>query len=345
VAVARKQFGASHTEYVPQLATLVSRPPRGEAWVHEIKFDGYRIGVWIDGPEIRLLSRRGNDWTKEFPEVVTAVRALGARRALIDGEVVMLDERGVASFQALQNRARSRKGLAYYAFDLLRLDDVDLTNQSLEDRKRRLRELLGDDGRVLRYSTHFDSDGELVFRRACELGAEGIVSKRRDAPYRRGMRHDDWQKSKCLLRQELVIGFTDPSGSREGVGSLLVGHYESGHMRFAGKVGTGEGWTAAFSRELRRRLQILEHSECPFDPPPSGYMRRNAHWVRPELIAEVEIAEWTAGGHIRQGRLRGFRTDKEPSEVTRERPAREVRKRHRRDSRLERARRRRRVAR
>lgn len=309
------------TKYDPQKALLVDRPPSGTQWLHELKLDGYRMGVFIAGNDVRIVSRRGTDYTSAFPEIVEAAKTLHVTEAAIDGEIVVLDERGISSFQRLQHRASSRRGLTYFAFDLLALDGTSLVRLPLEERKSRLESLLASESTdIIRYCPHFDTDGAEVFAKACALGAEGIVSKRRDAPYRAGSRSPDWQKTKCVKRQEFVVGgFTDPEGSRQGVGSILVGYYEEGSLRFAGKVGTGRGWSDAFSRQLRRSLEEIEVEKSPFHPVPPGWLGRNAHWVRPEPVVEVEFTEWTAGGHVRHPTLRGFRRDKAPSEVTRER--------------------------
>ena len=241
-------------DYRPQLATLVNAPPEGDGWLHEIKYDGYRIGCAIDAGRVTLWSRQANDWTREFPEIAAEAQALRVRRALIDGEVAVLMPDGRTNFQALQNSlAGDRQGeLVYFAFDLLELDGKDVGGAPLEERKEALRRIVPADGGPIRYSRHWVGDGSNVFREACRLGFEGLVSKRRDLPYRAG-RSPGWLKSKCLLRQEFAIGgFTLPSGPREGIGSLLVGVHEGGRLRFAGKVGTG--FTEASSRDLRRRL-------------------------------------------------------------------------------------------
>jgi bifunctional non-homologous end joining protein LigD len=308
--------------YKAQLATLVDEPPSGAQWLHELKLDGYRIGVFVERDGVRLMSRRGTEWTRDFPELVASARKLRSRDTVIDGEVVMLTEGGVSSFEALQNRGKSRGGLAYFAFDLLTLNGRDVSKLPLVERKQLLLELIGDGVGIIRYTQHFDGDGRAVLDQACALGAEGIVSKRRDAPYRPGARHDDWRKSKCSKRQEFVVGgFTDPSGSRVGVGSMLIGYYEGDELRFAGKVGTGRGWSASFGRDLRKRLERLAQDACPFNPRPPGWLGRNAHWVKPTEMVEVEFTEWTAGGHIRHPSLKGFRRDKDARDVVRERTA------------------------
>ena len=309
--------------YRPQLATLVSAAPAGEDWLHEVKYDGYRIGCFIDDGHVKLLSRNGNDWTDKFAEIVEAAKSLGLRRALLDGEAVVLLGDGRTSFQALQNAfsGGSRAGLVYFVFDLLHLEGADLAGLPLEERKAALQSALagaGASGRI-RYADHVPGNGDVVLQEACRLGLEGIVSKRRGDPYRPG-RNDGWVKTKCIRRQEFVIGgFTDPEGSRAGIGALLVGFYQDGHLRFAGKVGTG--FTRKLAEDMRRRLDAIGQSECPFTPTPPGPLGRRAHWVRPELVAEVAFAEWTAEGRVRHPSFQGLRQDKRPAEVISERPA------------------------
>ncbi len=309
-------------EYRPQKALLVDRPPVGDRWIHEIKLDGFRMGVFVNDGAVRIISRRGTDYTDGFPEVVAAARKLRVKEALLDGEIVVLDEHGVSRFQLLQQLGANRRGLVYFAFDLLSLNGETLTDLPLEKRKERLRKLLGRRTGVIRYTPHFDTDGAEVFAKACALGAEGIISKLRDAPYRIDARSSEWQKIKCVKRQEFVVGgFTDPEGSRVGVGSILIGYYEGDALRFAGKVGTGRGWSAAFGRDLRRQLEKIETDRSPFNPLPAGPLGRNAHWVKPKLVVEVEFTEWTGDGHIRHPSLQGFRDDKKPRDVIREREA------------------------
>ena len=315
------------SQYDPQQALLVAEPPTGGGWLHELKLDGFRMGVFVTGRgkarRVRIISRRGTDYTADFPEIAAAAMKLTAKAVVLDGEVVVLDERGRSSFQLLQQLGASRRGLAYFAFDLLALDGEDLTPLPLEERKRRLEKLIGRREGVIRYTPHFDIDGATVLAQACRLGAEGIVSKCRTAPYRTGQRSPDWQKTKCVRRQEFVVGgFTDPEGSRVGVGAILVGYYEGGALRFAGKVGTGRGWNDAFGRKLRELLESIEVGVAPFDPPPRGALAKGSHWVKPRLVADVQFAEWTADGRIRHPSLQGFRADKRPADVRREREAR-----------------------
>ena len=315
--------------YLPQLATLVAEAPPGDEWLHELKYDGYRIGCHIGAGgrsarasrPVRLESRNGGDWTAEFPTVVAAARALPVSRALLDGELAVVLPDGRTSFQALQNARRTPGAidLVYFVFDLLELDGEDLTRRPLEQRKEALRQVLGDDRGVIRYSDHVIGDGARFYQAACAGGLEGIVSKRRADPHRGG-RSRGWLKIKCVLRQELVIGgFTEPKGSRAGLGALLVGVYEDGALRFAGKVGTG--FTQASARALRERLDRLEAERSPFTPRPPTAVARAARWVRPELVAEVAFSEWTDDGKIRHPSFQGLREDKRARQVRRERPA------------------------
>jgi bifunctional non-homologous end joining protein LigD len=308
--------------YRPQLATLVKAPPSGDEWVHEIKFDGYRIGCHIRRGLATLVSRNGKDWTAMFPEIAGAAAKLGVANALIDGELAMVLPDGRTSFQRLQNALSgeaARASLVYFVFDLLQLEGERLDRQPLEERKARLRRLVGrrTQGRI-RYTEHVVGQGEAFFAQACRLGLEGIISKRRDAPYREG-RHTEWLKTKCTQRQEFVIGgFTDPEGMRAGLGALLIGYYEGGRLVFAGKVGTG--FTHKSAIDLRRQLDALEQKSAAFNPPPPGRLGRDAHWVRPLLVCEVVFTEWTADGKIRHPSYQGLRADKKAHDVVLERP-------------------------
>jgi bifunctional non-homologous end joining protein LigD len=306
----------------PQLATLVARAPAGDQWLHELKFDGYRILARLAQGRVRLLSRNGRDWTDRFPAVAQSLGRLPAREAMLDGEVAVLLPDGRSSFQELQNfMAKTGRGrLVYMVFDLLHQDGYDLTGARLEDRKAALERLVTDAGPttdVVRYSDHVIGGGPEFVDHACRLGLEGAVSKRRDAPYR-GTRGPEWVKTKCVKRQEVVIGgYTDPEGSRIGLGALLAGVYEDHRLVYVGKVGTG--FTGQTLRELRARLQALAQPACPFASPPTGVGR--AHWVRPELVAEVVYGEWTEEGKMRHPSFQGLREDKPADQVVRERPA------------------------
>jgi bifunctional non-homologous end joining protein LigD len=286
--------------------------------VHEQKFDGYRIVAELEDGRATLWSRRFNDWTAQFPTITRAIERLPAKRAVIDGEVAAVLPDGRTSFQALQNAiGTAAPNLLYFAFDLLLLDRDDLTSLPLEQRKERLKALIADVPQ-LRYSDHVIGNGKAFFELACKRGLEGIVSKRRDRAYSPG-RNKDWLKTKCLLRQELVVGgFTDPEGSRVGIGALLVGYYQDGALVYAGKVGTG--YTAKMLREIRAELEPLEIAKPPFQPVPQrAWTGPHVHWVRPKLVAEVAFSEWTGDGRLRHPSFQGMRRDKPASEVIRER--------------------------
>jgi bifunctional non-homologous end joining protein LigD len=308
-----------HPDYLPQLATLIATPPPGDEWLHEIKYDGYRIGARVRKGRVTLYTRNGNDWTAAFPEIAAAIEKLGLDDALIDGEAAMVLPDGRTSFQAMQNVGDpSRRGrLVYFVFDLLRLNGQGLQSQPLQERKTRLKQLVGAKKTgLIRFSEHIEGNGDAFFAEACRAGLEGIVSKRRDQPHHAG-RHGGWLKTKCVQRQEFVVGgFTDPEGMRAGIGALLIGYYEGERLIFSGKVGTG--FTHKMTLDLRAKLDRIEVNAAPFIPPPLGSLGRNAHWVKPELVCEVVFTEWTTDGKIRHPSFQGLRKDKNPKQVVRE---------------------------
>jgi bifunctional non-homologous end joining protein LigD len=303
-----------------QLARLVAEPPEGPEWIHEQKFDGYRILAEKAGDTVRLFTRRFNDWTAELPTVAAAVARLPCKRALIDGEVAAVLPDGRTSFQALQNAfSGTGANLAYFVFDLLSIDGEDVRAQPLIDRKERLKKLVGKRPGLIRYSEHVEGSGRKFFELACKQGLEGIVSKRRDSPYTGG-RGGAWLKTKCILRQELVIGgYTDPEGARTHIGALLVGYHEKGKLLYAGKVGTG--FTQKLLVELKALLEPLETRASPFSPePPRAWTGPGRHWVEPRLVGEVAFSEWTADGRLRHPSFQGLRKDERAADVIRERP-------------------------
>ncbi|HEY1816049.1 MAG TPA: non-homologous end-joining DNA ligase [Kofleriaceae bacterium] len=299
-----------------QLATLSATAPEGDAWLHEQKFDGYRILAVKEHGGVRLWSRRFKDWTAHFQVIADAVAKLPGDELAIDGEVCVVQADGRTSFQALQNAGPADPALVYFAFDLIRQGDKDVGALPLEERKQRLAKLVKR-ARAIRYSDHVIGNGGAAFANACKLGIEGIVSKRRDQPYAPG-RGKIWLKTKCIQRQELVIaGYTDPDGGRTGLGALLVGYYAGTQLRYAGKVGTG--FTLALLGELRDRLEPLERATSPFDPePPRAWTGPRRHWVEPRLVGEVAFSEWTADGRLRHPSFQGLRADKLATDVVRE---------------------------
>jgi DNA ligase D-like protein (predicted ligase) len=314
----------------PQLAKLVTEAPEGERWAHELKFDGYRMHARIDRGRVQLITARsGLDWTSKYPATAEALKQLPVARAYLDGELCAVRADGTTSFSLMQaaTDGASAAGLVYFIFDALHLDGEDLLLQPLLERKARLAEVMKGAPGTLQFSDHVVGNGPAFFRQACKLGAEGIVSKRVDAPYRPGDRGGSWLKTKCLNREEfVVVGWTDPEGSRPHLGALLLAYYApDGRLVYAGRAGTGMPL-----RELARlaaRLKPLATDRMPLDVPPprtsrfgSPLVLSRVHWVRPELVAEVTYLEWTDDGLLRQVVYQGLREDKPASEVRREQP-------------------------
>jgi bifunctional non-homologous end joining protein LigD len=314
------------TSLSPMLATLVDAIPTSDEWLHEIKFDGYRMLCRIDKGKVTVFSRNGKEWTAALHRIADAVGELGLESAWLDGEVTIVDDQGRTSFQALQNALSDPKGerLVYFVFDLLYLDGYDLQGVALSDRKRLLRTVIPKTAGEVRFSVEVPGSGAEFFKQACALGLEGAVSKRADSTYRGGTRTRDWVKVKCAQRQEMVVGgFTDPQGSRSGFGALLLGVYEpDGKLRYSGKVGTG--FNDKVLASLRRKLDGLAQSSTPFVNPPRGFEAKGVHWVKPQLVAEISFTEWTQDGTLRHPSFQGLREDKNAAEVVRERPVHET---------------------
>ncbi len=309
----------------PQLATLVADPPSGGDWSYEIKFDGYRTLIRIDHSQpkpVRIFTRSGLDWTAKFKRQAQALATLQVDTAWIDGEAVVLDERGVPSFQALQNAfdANRPQDIAFFAFDLPYLNGYDLRGVPLVQRRALLRALLeGFADETVRFSEDFALDPSDLLHSACEMALEGIVGKQRDSRYT-SRRSGAWIKLRCRRRQEFVIGgYSEPAGSRSGFGALLLGvHDQHGKLHYAGRVGTG--FDAAALRSIKRELDALEAPRSPFAQSPSERSRTKVHWVRPELVAECNFSEWTSERIVRQASFVSLRRDKPAGEIVREAP-------------------------
>ena len=306
----------------PQLATLVKDPPPGDDWLHELKFDGYRMLCRLDRGEVRFWSRNRKDWTNKFPNLSTAARAFSVETAIIDGEVVILDRDGRSNFQRLQHAIGSggAASFCFQAFDLIYLDGVDLTRVPLEDRKRLLRTLFNSIpvSSPLRYSDHIEGNGALLFQHACQTGVEGIVSKLRTSHYD-SARSRSWLKVKCNKRQEFVIaGYTDSSRGLPGFGALILGVYEEDRLVYAGRVGTG--FSNKQRMDLKLRLDQFSRETPAISVIPRDPGLREAHWIEPNLVAEVSFIEWTSDGSIRHPSFQGLREEKQPQEVRRELP-------------------------
>ncbi|MFD2367178.1 DNA ligase D [Pseudoduganella sp. GCM10020061] len=305
----------------PELATLVDKPPSSaEDWVFEIKFDGYRLLARVEGKEVRLFTRNGNDWTRKMMQLHDAIVAAKLPDGFYDGEIVVHDENGRPDFGKLQMAfdGSNTAHIVFFIFDAPYLNGYDLRQVPLVERREVLRAVLEKAGSDrLRFSDEFGTDPAQILEAACKMGLEGIIGKKRDSLYVE-RRSPDWIKLKCQLRQEFVIaGYTDPQGARTGIGSLLLGVYDKdGQLQYAGNVGTG--FNEKTLRDIYKKLSALETDESPF--PPKTVAGRKHHWVKPKLVAEVSFAEWTKTGSVRHAVFQGLREDKQAKGVGRELP-------------------------
>jgi bifunctional non-homologous end joining protein LigD len=327
-AVAQKTLSSLEKQYpAVQLATLVDAPPEGEKWLHEIKFDGYRLLGFLSGGEVRMRTRNGLDWTSKFPAVVSAIAGLKAKDAVLDMEAVVLDEQGKSGFKALQaalGEGGRRDRIVAYTFDLLHLDGENMTRLKLTERKDKLATLLKRSkvGTSLRLSDHVMGGGTDMLAKACKLGLEGIVSKRADAPYTAG-RDKNWLKAKCQQRQEfIIIGYSNAKSGGRALGALYLAYNRGGALTYAGKVGTG--FTMKSALALTEKLEKLAVDKPVLDRKamsgPGAGEFHSIRWVKPVALCEVTFTEWTEDGHIRHPSFQGLREDKKAVEVKMEKP-------------------------
>lgn len=300
----------------PSLAGSEDEAPIGASWIHEIKYDGYRVQARIDGSKVKLLTRKGLDWTARFRVIESELKELPVGSGLLDGEIVVQDENGLSSFSGLQADLKSgrKDRLVYFVFDLLYLEGMDLRGVALEKRKELLRPVITSHPLLrIQYSDHMTGDGPEIYRHACQMGLEGIVSKRLDAPYRSG-RGNQWLKSKCADDEEfVVIGFVPSAASDQAIGSLVLGAYRDGNLIYVGRAGTG--FTEMLAKELFRKLRTSATSKPQFGAPLQAEAARDVKWVKPELVVQIQFRGWTNDGLLRQASFKGLREDKEPSDI------------------------------
>jgi bifunctional non-homologous end joining protein LigD len=315
----------------PMKALLLDELPKGADWVYELKFDGVRALAIKDNRAIQLISRSGKELGSKYDELLEPLAKLPARQAVLDGEVVVLDEKGRSSFQLLQSYQMGgvkKPPLFYYVFDLLNLDGKDLTGVPLFQRKAMLETLVANVSPAIRFSPSIKADSARLMREMKARGLEGLIAKRRDSKYESGRRSGAWVKFKWTNEQEFVIGgYTQPKGTRTHFGALLVGYYEKGKLLFAAKVGTG--FDQRLLESLHNKFKKLLRPDCPFSNLPekrpgssglSAAEMRRCTWLEPKLVCQVRFAEWTRDNHLRQPAFLGLREDKRPKEVVREKP-------------------------
>ena len=304
----------------PQLAKLVDVVPSGKRWLHEMKYDGYRMLVAVGGGGARAFTRSGLDWSDRFPAVLAAATKLKVKSALIDGEAVVLGDRGRSRFQALQSALKAApETIGYIAFDLLELDGEDLTSLPLVERKKKFKAILPSRSSALRYSDHIVGGGEKLLKEFCAAGLEGVISKLADGAYV-GARTGSWVKTKCIQRQEFVVAGWTPSEKSRTFRSLILGVNEDGALRYAGKVGTGFNTAEQF--RLMEIMKPIETNRPSVDAPRAEM--RGAHWLKPRLVAEIAFTEMTNEGTLRHPSYLGLREDKKPEAVVVEKPAAQI---------------------
>lgn len=299
----------------PCLALLASKPPVGDQWAYEVKWDGYRLAVHVEPGKVRIVTRGGHDWTSRFPTIAQDARELGLDTAILDGEAVVLDARGASDFGGLQKALGGRGGKRFaaeailYAFDLLYLNGHDLRALSLDERRKMLADNIRAKHSSIRLSEEVDADGPQFLKLACELDLEGIIAKRRDAPYRSG-RGGEWLKIKCVQSETfLIIGWEPSVGALGGIGRLLLAARKGAELVYVGSVGTG--FTAKSGSDLRRRLMSVVVEK----PAVAGVARKGMRWVQPDLAAEIAFRAWTDDGKLRHASFKGIRDDADAGEI------------------------------
>ncbi len=299
----------------PCLALLKAKPPKGDQWAYEIKWDGYRLAVHIEPTGVRIITRGGHDWTHRFPAIADAARSLGVSTAILDGEAVVLDEQGRSDFSGLQQSLGGRGGKTtsheaiFMAFDLLYFDGHSFLETELTTRRHLLESLIDTTG-VIRLSEEVDADGDALLRSACEHGLEGIIAKDRNSPYRSG-RGGEWVKIKCILSESFaIVGYEQSMSARAGIGALLLAARHAGKLVYVGSVGTG--FKEAATQQLREKLDRLET-----DKPAVDYAgrRKTIVWARPRLTAEIEFRAWTADGKLRHASYKGLRDKADQADI------------------------------
>lgn len=325
-----KKTGNTKLRYVeipdtfsPELATLVNEPPVGD-WLYEIKFDGYRMLARVKKGKVNLFTRNGNDWTDRLPHQAKAIETLKLKDSWLDGEVVVLNENGLPNFQALQNAfdAKVSQNIIFYLFDAPFLNGEDLRDHAIEERRAKLEKIIPRKAdSLLRYSAAFEADHRSIVQSACSMSLEGVIGKRAGSTYV-SRRSDDWIKLKCRLRQEfIIVGYTEPQGSRSGFGAILLGvHKATGDKEivYAGRVGTG--FNAARLADIYQKMKALEQEKSPVSTKLTGLQAKGVHWIKPKLLCEVEFAEWTGEGILRQASFISLRSDKPIKDIIREQP-------------------------
>ncbi|MGZ5544203.1 MAG: non-homologous end-joining DNA ligase [Limisphaerales bacterium] len=329
-----KNLRAGKISFVePMKCKLLEEIPAGEDWIYEIKFDGIRALTLKNGDDVQLYSRLKNKMSHRFGDIAEAIRSLNCKAAILDGEIVALENSGRSSFQLLQMSRMPGQAppICYYLFDILNLDGKDLKNLPLHERKGILRKVVPEGNDLLRVSDHLGGRPEQLWTEVCHRGLEGLIGKQRNSKYEPGKRSGAWIKVKCTCAQEFVIGgYTEPQGSREKFGAIIVGYYEGGKLMFASKVGSG--FDRRVLESLYKQFQKLKQPGCPFANLPekrpgrwgqgiTASQMKRCTWVKPQLVAQVRFTEWTMDGGLRHPVFMGLREDKQPSEVVREKPA------------------------